>query len=105
MINTIFLLSSLVPFAVGMGYILKPKKMKKLQAWFRKKIEKFETHVYKRHRVVGLGFVAMGLMMVYTYFQPIWVYNMFVISRVVMGVFFPEMFQVQQVDVTPMVCI
>lgn len=105
-INTIFLLSAFVPLILGLGYLFRPKKMKKLQAWFRKKIEKMDTRVYKHRRAMGFGMVSLGLMMIYTYFQPIWIYNMFVIARVVMGVLFPEAFQdVQQVQATPMVCI
>lgn len=105
-INTIFLLSAFVPLTFGLGYLFRPKKVKKFQAGVRKRLEKVENRLYKRHRFFGLCFTTMGLMIVYTYFQPIWIYNMFVIARVVMGVLFPEAFQdVQQVQATPMVCI
>ena len=106
MINTVFFIVALTPIVVGLGFLLKPRKMKKLQAWFRKRMEKFEVLLFKSHKKVGVAFVLMGMVMVYTYFQPIWVYNMFVAARVVMGVFFPEMMpEFQPVEATPMVCI
>lgn len=106
MINTLFFGIALFPILLGLGFILKPRKMKKIQAWFRKKLERFELFIFKSHKKVGVGFVLMGLLMVYTYFQPVWIYNMFMIARVVMGVVFPDMMdQVQQVEATPMVCI
>jgi len=92
--------------SLGLGYVLAPRKMKKTQAWFRKKLEKIEVRCYKSHRTVGLGFLALGSVMIFTYFQPVWIYNMFVAARMVMGVFFPETFnEFQQVEAVPMVCI
>jgi hypothetical protein len=106
MIHTLFLGLALAPMVIGLGYILKPRMMKKVQAWFRKRMEKVEVRFYKSHRAVGLGFMAMGSLMLFTYFQPIWVYNLFVAARIVMGVFFPEAFQdFQPVEAIPMVCI
>jgi hypothetical protein len=106
MINTIFFGMALFPILLGLAFILKPRKMKKIQAWFRKKLERFEMAVFKAHKKVGVCFVLVGVVMVYTYFQPVWIYNMFLIARVVMGMVFPEMMdQVQQVEATPMVCI
>jgi len=107
MFNTLFFIVALTPIIVGLGFILRPKKMKKLQAWSRKKLEKFENRLLKSHKKVGFAFVFLGLAMVYTYFHPVWVYNMFVAARVVIGVFFPEMMPAdfQPVEATPMVCI
>ncbi len=106
MISTLFLVLALIPMSAGLGYILTPRKMKKMQAWFRKKLEKVEARFYKAHRKVGLGFLALGSLMLFTYFQPIWIYNLFVAARIVMGVFFPEAFQdFQPVEAIPMVCI
>lgn len=106
MINTIFFLFALFPVVLGLGFILKPRKIKRIQAWFRKKMERCEMRLFKAHKRVGALFMLFGFLMVYTYFQPIWIYNMFVIGRIVMGVLFPDAFQeVQQVDATPMVCI
>ena len=106
MISTFFLVMALIPMTAGLGYILAPRKMKKMQAWFRKRLEKVETRFYKSHRTVGLGFMALGSVMLFTYFQPVWIYNMFIAARIVMGVFFPEAFQeFQPVEATPMVCI
>ncbi|HSA60417.1 MAG TPA: hypothetical protein VLJ37_12125 [bacterium] len=106
MISTLFLVIALFPVMIGLGYILTPRKMKKIQAWFRKRLEKVEVRFYKAHRKVGLGFLGLGCLMLFTYFQPIWIYNMFVAARIVMGVFFPEAFQeFQPVQAIPMVCI
>lgn len=107
MINTLFFIVALTPIFIGLGFILKPKKMKKMQAWLRKKVEKVENRLLKSHKKVGFAFVFLGMVMVYTYFQPIWVYNMFIAARVVMGVFFPTMMPAdfQPVEATPMVCI
>ena len=106
MINTIFLFSGLFPLALGLGYFFKPSKILKMQTWFRKRLEKFEKRLCKRHRKVGVCFTLIGLFVIYTYFQPVWIYDMFVIARYVMGVIFPQAFeQVRQVSATPMVCI
>jgi uncharacterized protein YjeT (DUF2065 family) len=106
MISTLFLAMALTPMVIGLGYILKPRMMKRAQAWFRKRLEKVEARFYKSHRAVGLGFMALGSLMLFTYFQPVWVYNLFVAARIVMGIFFPETFQeFQQVEAVPMVCI
>lgn len=106
MISTLFLVMALIPMSLGLGFILAPRKMKKTQAWFRKRLEKVEVRFYKAHRKVGLGFLGLGCLMLFTYFQPIWIYNMFVAARIVMGVLFPETFQeFQQVQAVPMVCI
>ena len=106
MINTLFFIMALSPMIAGLGFILKPRKMKKMQSWFRKKMERFETVLFKAHKKVGVAFVLLGMVMVYTYFQPIWVYNMFVAAQVVMGVFFPDMMpDFQPVEATPMICI
>lgn len=106
MINTIFLMSGLFPLAIGVGYFFKPRKILKVQTWFRKKQEKFEKRLYKQHRKVGVCFALLGLFIVYTYFQPIWIYDMFVVARYFVDLLFPEVFeQVRQVSAMPMVCI
>lgn len=106
MINTIFLLSSLIPLTIGLGYLFGPRKVLKIQTWFRKKQARFEKRLFKQHRMVGVGFTLIGLFVVYTYFQPVWIYDMFVVARYVVGLIFPEVFeQVRQVSATPMVCI
>lgn len=106
MINTLFLVAGLIPMGIGLGYILKPRKMKRMQAWYRKKLERLEIRTFKAHRKVGLAFMALGTLMLFTYFQPVWIYNMFIAARIVMGVLFPEVFQeFQPVQAIPMVCI
>lgn len=106
MIDTIFLLSSLFPLAIGVGYFFKPRKILKIQALFRKRLERFEKRLYKQRRKVGLCFTLLGFFIVYTYFHPVWIYDMFVVARYIVGLVFPEVFeQVRQVSVTPMVCI
>lgn len=106
MINTIFLMSSLIPLAIGAAFFFRPRKVLKIQAKFRKRLEKAEKRLHKEHRKVGLCFGVMGAFIIYTYFQPIWIYSAFYVARVMMGLFFPEMFEpVQQVEALPTVFI
>ncbi len=106
MFNTIFLVSGLTPMVIGIGFLFRPRRMSRLQSRFRKRLERLERRLRRAHRVTGLAFLSVGFVMLLTYFYPVWVFNLFVVVRMVMGVFFPEMFEaIRPVDTTPMVCI
>lgn len=93
MINTIFLFWGMLPVAVGLGFIFRPRKMVRMQTRFRKRMERMEKRFYKAHRATGLGLVLAGLVLLLTYFHPVWIYNMFLVARVVIGLFFPHLFE------------
>lgn len=106
MFNTIFLFGGIFPLVTGVAYLFKPRKMLKIQTWLRKRQERLEKRLYKRHRVVGVCLTLLGLFVVCTCFQPVWIYDMFMIARYFVELMFPQVFeQMQQVSVTPMVCI
>ncbi|MBI3540783.1 MAG: hypothetical protein HY073_01370 [Deltaproteobacteria bacterium] len=92
MINTIILIWGFIPMAVGLGFFFRPKKMVAAQTRFRKKAEKFEKRLYKAHRSTGLGFILVSLVFLLSAFHPVWIYNCFVVGRIITGVFFPSLF-------------
>jgi hypothetical protein len=101
--NGLFLLSSVIPLIIGMGYLLKPRKVLRFQARFRKKIEQVEKKMYKYHKRVGAYSLVVSFLMIYTYFRPLWIYHTILIARMI---FFPESFQATQpVKTTPMTCL
>lgn len=103
MINTIFLVWGLIPVAMGIGFIFRPRRMLKAQTNFRKRMEKMEKKLFKAHRATGLGFVLVGLILLLTYFHPVWIYNMFLVARVVIGLLFPHLFEPTIVQTVPTV--
>jgi fatty acid desaturase len=93
MIDAMMLIWGLIPVTIGFGFIFRPRKMAKAQARFRKRIENFEKKLFKAHRATGLAILLLGVMMVLTWFHPVWIYNLFVVARVLAGLFFPQLFQ------------
>ena len=93
MINTIVLLWGLIPLTIGFSFIFRPKRMLSAQVSFRKRVERFEKRLFKAHRATGLAFVLLGLVLILTWFHPVWIYNMFLLARVVAGLFFPQFFR------------
>ncbi len=109
MIDIIILMVGLAALSLGMGYIFKPRKVGKAVSYMRKKLERMERRLsrsprsYKR---TGWSFAGLGFILVFTYLQPIWIYNAIVLFRMSMGVIFPHMFQqVTTVQTTPVLCI
>ena len=92
MVDTLFLMSGFVPLLIGLGLIFRPKKMMRVQAKFRKRMEKFEKQLYKAHRATGLGFLLLAVIILLNYFHPIWIFNLFLVTRLVAGLFFPQFF-------------
>ncbi len=105
MIGTLFLMFAAVPFTLGIGYLFRPRKMARIQSRYYKRLERAQKWFIKSHRLVGLGFVSMGFMVILTYFNPVWLYNAILVVRVVSGIFFPQVFEPTQVEAIPMVCI
>lgn len=97
MIDTIFLFWGLIPLTIGFGLIFRPKAVSKAQVKFRKRIERMEKRFFKAHRETGLSFVLLGVVLILTYFHPVWIYNMFVVARLLAGLFFPHLFQTEGV--------
>ncbi len=92
MINLICLLVGVGALIVGFGYIRKPRKMARVQAKVRKKIEKLEKKMIKSHRITGLSYVLAGTVFLLTVFHPVWIFNLFVVARLISGFLFPSFF-------------
>ena len=93
MINTLFLTWGLIPILTGLGLIFRPRTVSRLQTQFRKKMEKMEKRLLKAHRATGLAFLILGSVLILSWFHPIWIYNAFLVVRIALGAFFPELFQ------------
>lgn len=92
MVNTLFLFWGLIPVALGLGFIFRPRKMVRAQAKFRKRMEQLEKKLLKTHRTTGLALVLSGLVLILSYFHPVWIYNVFVVARLIAGLLFPGHF-------------
>lgn len=101
MTNLFFLLWGLVPVTIGFGFIFRPRRMAKAQVRFRQRMERMEKRFFKANRATGLAFVLLGTIFLLTYFHPVWIYNMFVVARLLAGLFFPELFETTVVEVVP----
>lgn len=97
MIDAVMLVWGLIPVTIGFSFIFRPKKMAKSQARFRRRIENFEKKLFKAHRATGLAFLLLGVVMVLTWFHPVWIYNVFVVVRLLAGLFFPQLFEPTEV--------
>ena len=93
MINTLVLIWGLIPVTIGFGFVFRPKKMVRVQKNFRKRIESFEKKLFKAHRTSGLSFILAGTVLLMSYFYPVWIFNAFLVTRVVVGAFFPHLFE------------
>jgi hypothetical protein len=113
MIDILILLSGLAFLSLGLAYIFQPRRVgKAISQMFkkaRKKLERMERRLSRSSRSykrTGWSFAGLGFILVFTYLQPIWIYNAIVLFRMSMGVFFPHMFQqVTTVQTTPVLCI
>lgn len=93
MLNFLFLIWGLVPVGVGVGFLVRPRKMVQAQTRFRKKMEKLEKKLYKSHRSTGLFFVLLGVIFLVVALCPDWVSNAFVALRIFLGLVAPQLFQ------------
>lgn len=105
MANFIFLLWGLIPVGVGVGFLMRPRRMVRAQSQFRKKMEKLEKKLYRSHRVTGLCFLLLGTVFLASYFYPVWIFKMFLVGRIILGALFPELFRSQAVAIVPTVWI
>ena len=105
MVNTVILIWGLIPLTIGFCYIFRPRRIAKAQAAFRKRAERMEKKLLKAHRATGLALVLMGLVMVLSWFHPVWIYNLFLVARVIAGLFFPQLFQGNVAQIIPTVWI
>ncbi len=92
MTQALFFVWTLIPFSIGLGFLMRPKTMLKLQKKFRKRAESFEKRLFKAHRTTGLAFILVGLVFFLSAFYPVWIFNAFVVARLVTGFLFPHLF-------------
>ena len=83
----------MIPLTLGVGFLVRPKKVLQAQTRFRKRMEKMEKRLFKAHRATGLAFILLGLIMLLSWFYPIWIFNLFAVARLLAGLFFPRLFQ------------
>lgn len=93
MLNSFVLMIGFIPLLTGLGLIFRPKQVAKAQVKFRKRMEKFEKRFFKAHRSAGLGFILGSLVFLMSYFHPVWIFNSFLVVRLVSGLFFPQLYQ------------
>lgn len=93
MANTLFFFWGLIPLTLGFGFIFRPKAVLKAHRAFEKRRGRLEKRLFRAHRATGLAFVLLGLVMFLSWFHPVWIYNLFVMARILVALFFPTAFQ------------
>lgn len=101
MTDLIFLLWGLIPVALGIGLIYKPRQVLKAQASFRKRMERLEKRFFKAHQATGLFFILIGLVMILSWFHPVWIYNAIVMARILSGDIFVQPVDTIVVEMPP----
>ena len=95
----------LIPLTLGVGFLFHPRKVIQAQTRFRKRMEKFEKKLYKNYRATGLAFVLLAVIFLLTTFYPVWIFNLFLTTRIVVGLIFPHLFTPVIVQATSLVYI
>ena len=90
--DTLVLTWGLLPLIMGLGFVFHPAFMSKLAAAYTRQAKRIQGRFLKAHRATGLSFILVGVVLISSYFQPIWIYHCFLIARVVTGALFPQMF-------------
>lgn len=83
MIDALFLAWGLVPLTIGFGFIFSPKMVLKAHKKFEKRRQAMTKKFFKAHRATGLAFVLLGVVMLLTWLHPVWIYNLFILARIV----------------------
>lgn len=86
---------------MGLGFVFRPRMMMWLNKAYLARVKRLEKRLFKAHRATGLLMINVGLVILLTYFYPVWIYNCFLITRVVAGVFFPSLFEPARSVVIP----
>lgn len=80
----------LLPLMLGIGFIFRPRLMIKLEKGYSKRSKKLQKKLFKANRATGLFLFLIGFVVLLTYFYPIWIYNFFLITRILYLMVFPE---------------
>ncbi|MBI2081990.1 MAG: hypothetical protein HYT76_00325 [Deltaproteobacteria bacterium] len=80
----------LLPLTWGMGLIFHPRWTLKLQKKYAKLPKRLQKKISKAHRASGLFLFLVGFVILLTYFYPVWIYNFFLVTRVLYLMVFPE---------------
>lgn len=105
-VSALILTWGFLPVVLGFGFIFRPRLMAKLQRAYAKKAQKIQKKFLKAHRATGLFFINVGVLILLTAFYPVWIFNGFLLARIVVGFLFPSLFQATQtVAIVPTVWI
>ncbi len=90
--NTLILTWGLLPMFLGIGFVFKPELIARLEKAYAKQARRFQTRFFKAHRATGLGLILASVVILLSWFYPVWIFNCFLIARVVVGALFPSHF-------------
>ncbi len=76
----------------GLGFIFRPKSVARLAKSYHSRAQRVQKKLIKANRATGLFFILIGQVLLLSWFHPVWIYNCFVVARVIAGVLFPSMF-------------
>lgn len=79
----------LLPLMLGIGFIFRPRLMMKLGNGYSKRLKRLQKKLFKAHRATGLFLFLVGFVILLTYFYPVWIYNFFLVTRVLYLMVFP----------------
>ena len=88
---------------LGLGFLFRPRLMARWHRAYSSRVLKIQKRFIKAHRATGLFFVNVGLVMLLSYFYPVWIYHSFLFARIVVGTLFPSMFAPTQTVTLPFI--
>lgn len=91
--DTVFLFWGLAPLLMGIGFIFRPNFMVRLEGAYSRRMKMIQGKFFKAHRATGLFFVLVGAVLLLSYFYPVWIYDCFLIARVIAGAVLPQLFE------------
>ena len=77
---------------LGFGFLFRPRQMARLHRAYAARIRRLQGRFVKAHRATGLLFLNASAVILLTWFYPVWIFNCFLIARVVAGAVFPSHF-------------
>ena len=57
----------------------------------------------KSHRTKGLFLTLIGTVVLLSWFHPVWIFNLFLVTRIIAGGLFPQFFQPPFTTASPII--
>lgn len=92
MINALLLSWGILPLAMGFGFLFRPRLMMRLEKSYARQAQRFQKRFFKAHRATGLFLILVGFVMILSIVYPVWIFNGFLLARLIAGALFPQMF-------------